>query len=44
MPEDKRFSEKREDSGFTPSSPVMRTIAWIGLVYALILLALTTYF
>lgn len=32
------------DAGFTPSSPVKRTLAWIGVVYALILLALTTYF
>jgi len=30
--------------GFTPASPVKRTMAWIGVVYALILLALTTYF
>ena len=44
MPEDKRFSEKREDSGFTPSSPVKRTMAWIGLVYMVILVALTTWF
>lgn len=41
MSEDKRVTEKKE---FTPSSPVKRTLAWIGLVYALILLALTTYF
>ena len=32
------------DEGFTPSSPVKRTLAWIGLAYMLILLALTTYF
>lgn len=43
MPEGKRPSE-REEGGFTPSSPVKRTLAWIGLSYALILLALTTYF
>lgn len=41
---DKRACEEREDSSFTPSSPVKRTLAWIGLTYALILLALTTYF
>lgn len=32
------------DEGFTPSSPVKRTLAWIGLAYMLILLTLTTYF
>ena len=42
MAEKKRPPE--EENGFTPSSPVKRTLAWIGLVYALILLALTTYF
>ena len=41
MPEDKH--EGREETGFTPASPVKRTLAWIGVVYALILLALTTY-
>ena len=44
MSEKKRTPEEQEDSGFTPSSPVKRTLAWIGLAYALILLALTTYF
>lgn len=44
MAEDKRTPEEKEGSDFTPSSPVKRTLAWIGLVYALILLALTTYF
>ena len=38
----KRTPEHPE-SGYTPASPVKRTLAWIGLVYALILLALTTY-
>ena len=33
-----------EESGYVPSSPVKRTMAWIALVYALIFLALTTYF
>lgn len=32
------------DKGYTPASPVKRTLAWTGLAYALILLALTTYF
>lgn len=44
MSENKRTPEEEENSGFTPSSPVKRTLARIGLVYALILLALTTYF
>ena len=33
-----------EDTGYTPASPVKRALAWIGVVYMLILLALTTYF
>ena len=33
-----------EDSGYVPSSPVKRTLAWIALVYVLLFLALTTYF
>ena len=41
---DKRAREESENNGFTPSSPVKRTLAWIGLAYALILLSLTTYF
>jgi len=36
--------KKETGGGFTPASPVKRTLAWIGVVYALILLALTTYF
>lgn len=43
MAEHKPLPEEKEHS-FTPSSPVKRTLAWIGLAYALILLALTTYF
>lgn len=42
MAQDKRPPEKKD--GFTPSSPVKRTLAWIGLVYMVILVALTTYF
>lgn len=41
MPEEKRTPEEKE--GFTPSSPVKRTLAWIGLVYMIILVAMTTY-
>ena len=29
---------------YTPASPVKRALAWIGLVYVLIFLGLTTYF
>lgn len=38
--------EKRpgEDQGYTPASPVKRTLAWIGLSYMVILVALTTYY
>ena len=39
--------EKRpdgQDRDYIPASPVKRTLAWIGLAYMLILLALTTYF
>ena len=35
--------EKRPE-GYTPASPIKRTLAWIALVYVLILLALTTYY
>ena len=38
--------EKRpdgQDRDYIPASPVKRTLAWIGVVYAVILLALTTY-
>ena len=33
-----------EEKGYTPSSPLKRTMAWIALVYVLIFLGLTTYF
>ena len=42
MSKDKRTPEE-EENHFTPASPVKRTMAWIGLVYMVILLALTTY-
>ena len=44
MPEDKRPAENGQGPGYVPASPVKRALAWIGLVYMLILLALTTYF
>lgn len=34
----------QEEQGYTPASPVKRTLAWIGLAYALLFLALTTYY
>ncbi len=33
-----------EDQGYVPASPVKRTLAWIGVVYMVILVALMTYF
>ena len=38
------MSDKKKPEGYTPASPVKRTLAWIALVYVLIFLALTTYF
>ncbi len=36
--------EDKKEPGYTPASPVKRTLAWIALAYVLIFLALTTYF
>ena len=36
--------KNEEKEGYTPASPIKRTLAWIALVYVLILLALTTYY
>jgi len=36
--------QPEEDRGYTPASPVKRAMAWIGIVYMLILVALMTYF
>ena len=33
-----------EEQGYTPASPVKRALAWIGVVYMVILVALTTHF
>ena len=41
---DKHLPENKEEKGYIPASPVKRTLAWIGVAYMLILLALTTYF
>ena len=35
---------REEERGYTPASPVKRTLAWIGLAYMLLLLGLTTWF
>jgi len=35
---------RKEEEGYTPASPVKRALAWIGVVYMVILVALTTYF
>ena len=43
MSEEKRVPEGEKESGFTPASPVKRTLAWIGVVYMVIIVALTTY-
>ena len=36
--------EEEKEQGYVPAPPVKRTLAWIGLVYVLIFLGLTTYF
>ena len=41
---DNKKPEQHTPEGYTPASPVKRTLAWIGLVYVLIFLGLTTYF
>ncbi len=43
MAEDKHPSQPEKEPGYAPASPVKRTLAWIGLVYMVILVALTTY-
>lgn len=43
-PTNRPQEDKKEPHGYTPASPVKRTLAWIGLAYVVILLALTTYF
>jgi hypothetical protein len=40
----KKSDFEPEEQGYTPASPLKRTMAWIALVYVLIFLALTTYF
>lgn len=36
--------DELNEKGYIPASPVKRTLAWIGLAYALLFLGLTTYF
>ena len=36
--------DELDDIPYTPSSAVKRTMAWIGIVYMLIVVSLTTYF
>lgn len=43
-PNDLNEQEQHPTQGYTPASPVRRTMAWIGIVYSLIMLALTTFF
>ena len=42
MPE-KDINQPEEQPGYTPASPVKRAMAWIGIVYMVIIVALTTY-
>ena len=44
MSDPKKDFDQEEELGYVPASPVKRTMAWIGLAYALLMLALTTYF
>lgn len=39
-----KSEQQPEEQGYVPASPVKRALAWIGVVYMVILLALTTYF
>lgn len=42
MPEQDR-KQPQPSQGYTPASPVKRALAWIGIVYMVIIVALTTY-
>ncbi|MEA4933974.1 MAG: hypothetical protein VB071_10435 [Lawsonibacter sp.] len=45
LPEDERpEGQPPTEKSYVPASPVKRTLAWIALVYALMFLALTTYY
>ena len=41
---DNKQPEQHTPEGYTPASPVKRTLAWIALAYVLIGLALTTFY
>ncbi len=45
MPEKdiKQPDQSEEQPGYIPASPVKRAMAWIGIVYMVIIVALTTY-
>jgi len=43
MPDSNKPTREEKTPGYTPASPVKRALAWIGLVYMVILVALTTY-
>lgn len=44
MPDEKRpLEDQEEQRSYTPASPVKRAMAWIGIVYMVIIVALTTY-
>ena len=44
MPNINQSENQNEEQRYTPASPVKRTLAGIGVVYMVILVALTTYF
>jgi len=44
MPNINNPEQQPEEQGYTPASPVKRALAWIGVVYMVILVALMTYF
>lgn len=44
MPDNNQSENRNEEQGYTPASPVKRALAWIGVVYMVILVALMTYF
>ena len=43
MPKERPDETPQEEKGYTPASPVKRTLAWIGLAYAFILIDMSTY-
>jgi len=45
MPQDNRpdDTQQEEQQSYIPSSPVKRAMAWIGIVYMVLIVALTTY-